>query len=276
MTLAARGSGLPSGGEASISAGGSDAGNSDEFMCGRYSLAADAEEVRRLFEVADFDARLVAPRYNIAPTQPIVIVRQGRLGRELVPVRWGFLPGWVKDTAKFPLLLNARSEGIADKPAFRNAIRRRRCLVPASGFYEWQARGEGQKQPYWIRPEPAGLVAFAGLWETWTGPDGSEIDTAAIITCACNECVRPLHERMPAVLAPEDFDLWLSGEATTEAALHLLRPSPETLFSCIPVSTRVNSVANDDVTLQEPAAQPAEPPAAESARRGGGSQPRLL
>lgn len=218
-------------------------------MCGRYSLVADPDELRLVFDLPKFDARLAVPRYNIAPTQPIVVVRDAGHGRELVPVRWGFIPGWAKDPDALPLMINARAESIAEKPAFRGAIRRRRCLVPASGFYEWQARAKGAKQPFWIRPTRPGLLAFAGLWETWAGADGSEIDTAAIITTACNEGLRPLHERMPVVVAPEHFELWLSGEVRAEAALNLLFSAPEGAFTSCPVSTRVNAVANDDPSL---------------------------
>jgi putative SOS response-associated peptidase YedK len=224
-------------------------------MCGRYTLIANAEAIRVLFKVAGFDERLVLPRYNIAPTQPIVVVRQalsGR-GRELVPMRWGLIPAWAKDPADFPLLIMARADGLADKPAFRNAFQRRRCLIPASGFYEWQGRGKGRKQPFAIRPGSAELVAFAGLWETWVGNDGSEIDTAAIVTTDCNDFLRPIHDRMPAVLDSEDFDAWLSPHADPEEAHSLLRPAPEDLFACIPVSTRVNSVANDGPGLWEEA-----------------------
>jgi putative SOS response-associated peptidase YedK len=222
-------------------------------MCGRYTLISNAEAIRQLFGVLPFDERLAVARYNIAPTQPIVVVRAGERGRELVPMRWGLIPAWAKDPGTFPLLVNARAEGIGSKPAFQNAFRRRRCLVPASGFYEWAARGRGARQPHAVRPEDGRLIAFAGLWETWSGPDGSEIDTAAIVTVPANETLNPLHDRMPAVIAPEDFATWLSGEADTPAAAALLRPAPEALFACVPVSTRVNAAANDDPALWEAA-----------------------
>lgn len=219
-------------------------------MCGRYTLISNAEAIRRLFELPEFDERLVVPRYNIAPTQPVVVVRQMERGRELVPMRWGFIPSWAKDHKAVPLLLNARAEGIAGKPAFRNAFRRRRCLVPASGFYEWQARGKA-KQPFAIRPGASELVAFAGIWETWFGNDGSEIDTAAIVTTACNDCLRSLHDRMPAVIDPADFAAWLAPDTELDRAQALLRPAPEDLFLCAPVSTRVNTAAHDDPGLWE-------------------------
>jgi putative SOS response-associated peptidase YedK len=227
-------------------------------MCGRYTLIANAEAIRQLFEVLPFDERLAVTRYNIAPTQPIVVVRAGDRGRELVPMRWGLIPAWTKDLRSAPLLINARAEGIATKPAFQHAFRRRRCLVPATGFYEWQAPGRRAKQPYAVRPADGRLVAFAGVWETWFGPDGSEIDGAAIVTVSSNGTVSVIHDRMPALIAPEDFDAWLSGEADTAAAAALLEPAPEELFICVPVSTRVNAAANDDAALWDEATEPTE------------------
>jgi putative SOS response-associated peptidase YedK len=234
-------------------------------MCGRYSLIAQAEELQALFELLELDERLIAPRYNIAPTQPIMVVREGEKGRELVPMRWGLLPSWVKDPADFPLLINARAEGIAQKPSFRAAFKRRRCLVPASGFYEWQATGGRTKQPYWIAPGNGGLIAFAGLWETWTGADGSEIDTAAIVTKNANAALEPIHHRMPVLIAPDDFSLWLSESADPMAAEMLLRAPPDDTLSAVPISTRVNRVANDDASLWEPV-ELASPDRAEPAR----------
>lgn len=226
-------------------------------MCGRYTLIANAEAIRLLFEVLPFDERLVAPRYNIAPTQPIVVVRQGPKGRELVPMRWGLIPWWAKDPKSLPLMINARAEQVAERPAFRDAFKYRRCLVPASGFYEWQARGKGPKQPFLagpgeIRPGDDSLIAFAGLWETWLGADGSEIDTAAIVTTDANDLLRPIHDRMPVVLEQQDFAAWLSQKTDPAEAQALLKPAPEALFRLTPVSRRVNSVENDDPGLLEP------------------------
>lgn len=220
-------------------------------MCGRYTLISNAEAIRRLFRLPLFDERLAIPRYNIAPTQPIVVVRQGARGRELVPMRWGLIPGWAKDPKDISLLSMARAEGIETKPAFQNAFRRRRCLIPASGFYEWQRRGKGAKQPFAVRPDDAELLAFAGLWETWFGTDGAEIDTAAIVTVPCNEGLRALHDRMPAIIAAESFETWLSPNTDPAEALALLKPAPGNLLTCVPVSTRVNAAANDDPGLWE-------------------------
>ena len=220
-------------------------------MCGRYNLVTNAEAVRRLFKVEAFDERLVTPRYNIAPTQPIVIVREERWGRDLIPVRWGLIPAWTKDPNDARLLINARAEGIAEKPSFRNAFRYRRCLIPASGFYEWQVRGKGAKQAFRIHSEAQQLIAFAGLWETWAGADGSEIDTAAIVTVPCNARLSTIHNRMPALIDPENFSAWLSSETDAAEAAALLKSAPEGLLACAPISSRINSAANDDSDLWE-------------------------
>ncbi len=244
-------------------------------MCGRYTLIANAEAIRLLFEVPAFDERLTVPRYNIAPTQPIVVVRAGPKGRELVPVRWGLIPWWAKDPKTLPLMINARAEGIAEKPAFRDPFKYRRCLVPASGFYEWQALGKGPKQPYLASPGPIQtgddrLVAFAGLWETWHGPDGSEIDTATIVVTDANTRLAAIHDRMPVVIAPKDFETWLSSKTLPDEAAALLKPAPDDLLSLTPVSTRVNSADNDDASLLKEARE--EPHLSEA--RVAAKQPR--
>ncbi len=220
-------------------------------MCGRFALVATPEEVRRWFgysETPNFPAR-----YNIAPTQPIAVVRSEPSGkRHFLLVRWGLVPSWVKDPAAFSLLINARAETAEEKPSFRNAMRNGRCLVPASGFYEWYRPSSGSKQAYWIRPRDGGLVAFAGLCETWAGRDGSEVDPGAILTTDANGKIADIHNRMPAVIAPEDFDVWLdTGKVPPRKARELLRPAPEDLFEAIPVSARVNVVSNDDAAIQE-------------------------
>ncbi|WP_334174683.1 SOS response-associated peptidase [Pseudoxanthobacter sp.] len=256
-------------------------------MCGRFLLTAPPEAVAALFRVAGFHP--FPPRYNIAPGQPIVIVREVAGRRRLELVRWGLLPGWVKDPGDFPALINARSETALEKPAFRAAMRHRRCLVPASGFYEWQRAGR-VKQPMLIRPADGGLVGFAGLWEEWIDADGGVHETGAILTTAASAAIAPVHDRMPAVIAPADFDRWLDvTHVDARAAAGLLRPAAEEAFEIRPVSSRVNSAANDDPGLAEPAApQPAAPqdaaPAPRRGRRGPGrtggggppDEPRLL
>ncbi len=230
-------------------------------MCGRYVITSPAAAIRALFGYAErpeFPAR-----YNVAPTQPIPIVGLIEGKRAFMLVRWGLVPAWVKDPKSFSLLFNARGESVLDKPAFRNAMRRRRCLIPADGFYEWQA-GE-RRRPYFVRPKSGGPIAFAGLWETWSGPNGEEVDTAAIVTTRANRLLAPLHDRMPVIVAPEAFDLWLdcaNVDATTAAAL--IAPAPEALLECYEVSPAVNRAANDDARLIAPAtdatdAKPAPP-----------------
>lgn len=221
-------------------------------MCGRYALTLPPEALREFFKV--LGEAVFPPRYNIAPTQPIHVVRIGGDGeRHLELMRWGFVPTWVKDPAKFPLLINARVESAAEKPAFRNAVRRRRCLVPATGFYEWKPVGSGPKQPYLLRPVGLPAVAFAGLYETWFGPDGEEIDTAAILTRPANPALADIHDRMPAVVPPDLFASWLDPrEEDGAAVLAALPQAADDLFERVPISARVNSAANDDPDVQAP------------------------
>ena len=161
-------------------------------MCGRYTLIANAEAIRLLFELPAFDERLVVPRYNIAPTQPIVVVRGTGKGRELLPMRWGLIPWWAKDPKDLPLMINARAEQVAEKPAFRDAFKYRRCLVPGIGLLRMGRRaGADRSSPSPPMPERNPLIAFAGLLETWHGADGSEIDTATIVTTDANDFLTP-------------------------------------------------------------------------------------
>jgi putative SOS response-associated peptidase YedK len=171
------------------------------------------------------------------------------------------LPSWVKDPRTFSLLINARGESVIDKPAFRAAMKRRRCLIPADGFYEWKRAGAG-KQPYYIRRADGGPLAFAGLWETWTGPNGEELETAAIVTTAANRRLSALHDRMPVIVPPDAFDLWLDcANVDARTATALIAPAREGLLEMHPVSTAVNRTANDAPALIEPAAeQPIQAP----------------
>ncbi len=205
-----------------------------------------------LEELADFP-----PRYNIAPTQPILIVmedehvtggpRRGRLAR------WGLIPAWAKDPADIPLLFNARAETAGERNAFRAALRYRRCLVPATGFYEWQKQGgKARSQPHFLRPRDGSLIAFAGLMETFLAPDGSEIDTATILTTQASADLRPIHERMPVVVPQMAFDFWLNCRDNEPADVtRLMGAAPEGLFEAIPVGEAVNSVANMGPTVQD-------------------------
>lgn len=223
-------------------------------MCGRYALTATPEEVQSLVDYLDEET--FPPRYNIAPTQPVAIVRLVEGKSRFALVRWGLVPSWVKDPKSFSLLFNARSETAAEKPSFRAAMRYRRCLFPASGFYEWR-RGPGkEKQPYWIRPKAGGVVAFAGLWETWSDSDGGEIDSACILTTSANETITPIHDRMPVIVASNDFDRWLDVREFAPAAVaDLLRPAPADLFETIAVGQGVNAARNDNPSLIEPLAR---------------------
>ena len=227
-------------------------------MCGRYMLRADPKLLKRAFGVGEFSEtpRDLASRFNIAPTQPVPIVRElkvvrrgdGSAARELATVRWGLIPAWAKDPSVGNRTINARAEGVAEKPAFRAAFRSRRCIVPASGFYEWKREGRGPKRPYLIRCKDGEPIGFAGLWETWRDPSGGEaVETCTIITCEPNELMAGLHDRMPVILDPGDYDRWLAPEAP--GAEELLRPCPAEWLEAVPVGTRVNSPANDDESL---------------------------
>ena len=219
-------------------------------MCGRFALTMSPEELQALMgylDEVDFP-----PRYNIAPTQPVAIIRLERGERRFALVRWGLVPAWVKDPQNFSLLFNARSESALEKASFRSALRYRRCLFPASGFYEWRRGSEREKQPFWIRPRQGGLVAFAGIWETWSDRDGGEIDTACIMTTDANAEIAPIHDRMPVVIRPEDFDRWLdAGKYRAEDILDLMRPPPDGMFEAVAVGPKVNSAANEGADLQE-------------------------
>jgi len=228
-------------------------------MCGRYCITSAPEAIRALFryrEQPNFPAR-----YNVAPTQPIPIVRMVEGAREFALVRWGLIPAWVKDPKGFTLLINARAESVNNKPAFRNAMKRRRCLLPADGFYEWKPHAGG-KRPYLARPVADGPVAFAGLWETWIGPNGEEMETAAIVTTQANAAMAAVHHRAPVIVPPQQFDFWLDCKNVDEhMAAALLAPAPEGSMEVYEVSPAVNRVANDAATLLEPySTDEAEPP----------------
>ena len=225
-------------------------------MCGRYLLKAPADALRRAFGFVEQPNLM--PRYNIAPTQDAAVIRERREPkgeRTLQLLRWGLIPSWAEDMKGGAKLINARAEGIAERPSFREAFRRRRCLVPADGFYEWRTEGR-LKQPYLIQRRDRAPIAFAGLWERWVPktqpPEPAYIDSFTIVTTAANALLKPLHERMPVILAPENCMRWLD-RASSEAELKaLLRPAPEDLLAYVLVSTRVNAAAPDDAGLIEP------------------------
>lgn len=220
-------------------------------MCSRYNLLSPLEAVRAYFRVSNGEP--YPPRYNIAPTQPVLIVRLDETRRrELALVRWGLIPGWAKDPARLSLMINARAEGATEKASFRGAMRHRRCLVPANGFYEWTGRA-GARQPHLIQRPDSELIAFAGLWESWLGADGSEIDTMAILTVPANTTLTPLHDRMPAILLPEHFDAWLDTRGlNAEMAAEMLRPAPDALLEHVTVDPRLNNARNEGPELIKP------------------------
>jgi putative SOS response-associated peptidase YedK len=235
-------------------------------MCGRYLITSTPEAMRALFKY--LEQPNFPPRYNVAPTQPIPIVRLHEGQRQFALVRWGLIPAWVKDPKAISLILQARSDGVLDKPSFKNAMKRRRCLIPADGFYEWDEKAN-PRRPHVVRPKHGGPVAFAGLWEAWMGPNGEEMETAAVITTDANKTLHPIHHRMPAVIPPEAFDLWLdcrNVDALTASAL--LVPAPEDLFEAWEISRDVNRVTNDHAGLLKPVrTQSQEPASAESASK---------
>jgi len=219
-------------------------------MCGRYSLHTHPEVIALYFKLGLLPE--ITPRYNITPGTNVLIVRQDpEKGRIADLYRWGLIPGWAKDPAIGNKLANARAETVAEKPSFRSAFKRGRCLIPASGFYEWKAIA-GRKQPYYVRPVGADLFALAGLTERWMGPEGP-VHSCTIITTDANERMREIHDRMPVILAPEDHAAWLDpGNQATEKLKALLKPSPARMMAAHSVSTRVNTPKNDEPALIEP------------------------
>jgi len=192
-------------------------------MCGRFTLTTDPETLAAHFALAALPLGLL-PRYNIAPGQEVVAVREVEgYGRRLDPLHWGLVPSWAETPAIGHRLINARAEGAAERPAFRAAFRHRRCLIAADGFYEWQA-GQDGKQPYWIGLPERQPLAFAGLWEHWQAPDGSLLESCTILTTAANAALRPIHERMPVILPPAAYAGWLDPHAAPAALQGLLRP----------------------------------------------------
>jgi len=228
-------------------------------MCGRYALTSAPEALRALF--AYDENPNFPPRYNIAPTQPIPIVTlargpDGARRRHFLLARWGFLPGFVKEVADFPLIINARSETVVEKPSFRAAMKRRRCLVPADAYYEWLKPGAGRKigrRPYLFRRANGAPMGLAGLWETWAGADGSEIDTACILTTSANGATVAIHDRMPAILEPADFSTWLDCERFhADEAANLLKPAGEDALEFFEIGPEINKATTDGPQLQAP------------------------
>ena len=222
-------------------------------MCGRFTLRTPANIVAQ--QLGLLEMPLLEARFNIAPSQPVAVVRAGPKGlggRELVWMRWGLIPSWAEDPSIGNRMINARSETVAEKPAFRTALRRRRCLVAADGFYEWKRAGT-RKQPYFFHVRDDGPFAFAGLWETWESPDHPAIESCTLLTTEANALVREVHDRMPVILASKDYARWLDPAVESPAELtSLLRPYSADAMASYPVSAKVNSPLTDDPSCIAP------------------------
>lgn len=208
-------------------------------MCGRFAITLPVDAMARLFDAAPDNDLPATPDYNVCPSRPVHAVRAGVAGRRLSALRWGFVPHWYKAPNDGPLLINARAETIAGKPAFRTAARERRCLIPATGFYEWTKDDVGNRLPWYIARADGAPLAMAGVWQDWTGADGTHLATCAIVTTAANPVMARLHHRMPVILAPNDWPLWL-GEAGQGAA-RLMHAAPEDALIWHRVDRAVNS-----------------------------------
>lgn len=216
-------------------------------MCGRFARKSDPRHLAKEFGVAEVPT--VEASYNIAPTHDILAVRQGGDGREMTLFKWGLVPSWAKEASMGARLINARAETVAEKPSFREAFKKRRCVIPADGFYEWQRRGS-RKQPYFFRMKDERPFGFAGLWERWEGGDGEVLDSCTILTTEANEALRPVHDRMPVIIHPEDYELWLgAGERERLTLRELLRPYPSEEMAGHPVGMLVNSPSNRGAEL---------------------------
>ncbi len=222
-------------------------------MCGRYTLATPVETLAEEFDITG-PLPEVWPSYNVAPTQQVAVVLAGDGMRRLEMLRWGLIPPWADDPEIGSRMINARSETVAEKPSFRRAFKERRCLIPADGFYEWQRTDSG-KQPYYVRKKDGRPFAFAGLWESWKNPEDSEIRSCTILTTDANELVGGIHHRMPVILPPENYEVWLDPFfREADALLPLLEPYPSGDMEAYPVSRFVNKPSNDEARCIEPVA----------------------
>ncbi|MBD1831417.1 SOS response-associated peptidase [Cyanobacteria bacterium FACHB-472] len=218
-------------------------------MCGRFSQSKSAETIAQVFQVNNVPP--LTPRYNIAPTQQIQTILQNaeQSEREFKMLHWGLIPSWAKDSKMGARMINARAETVTEKPSFRAAFKQRRCLILADGFYEWQQQ-EKNKQPFYFRMNDEHPFAFAGLWEHWKSGDGEVIDSCTILTTEPNDLMRPVHNRMPVIIEPKDYDLWLDTEVKKPELLQpLLRSYSAEEMTAYPVSTKVNKPVNDSAEL---------------------------
>jgi len=211
-------------------------------MCGRFALAATSEELAYHFNLNR--QVKIEPRYNIAPSQPVIIIRSGTNGNKLSAVRWGLIPHWSKDEKIGYKLINARAETVKEKPSFRDAFKSRRCLIPATGFFEWKHESR-MKQPYFIKMKNGGLFALAGLWESWQNPEGKTIDSCTIITTDANGIVGKIHDRMPVIIPNQSYGLWLSSAGNGNSFLEYLKPYDPFKMTAYTVSSMVNQVKNE-------------------------------
>lgn len=222
-------------------------------MCGRFTSKAKPEEIEKEFKVGKLNPKLFAPRFNIAPTQTIAAVLEQHGERIVNELRWGLIPSWAKDDKIGSKMINARAETLAEKPSFKNAFKSRRCIIPASGFYEWQKKGAGAKQPFYFYLKDKDVFGFAGLWEEWLDKESGElVETCTIITTEANKVLEPVHDRMPVILKPKDYDEWLDEKLKdTEKLQKLLVPFPAAQMKSHAVSKAVNSPAYDSPELIE-------------------------
>jgi putative SOS response-associated peptidase YedK len=221
-------------------------------MCGRFSLHTSEPQIREAFGLEHTEPLGLKPRYNVAPSQDIPIVRDIDTGPELVLARWGLVPHWSKESKLKYSTINARIESVAEKPTYRTPFKRSRCLIPADGFYEWK-QVAGNKIPHHIRMHDGNVFAFAGLWDHWEG-EGETLDSCVIITTPSNEVMKPIHERMPAIIAPAHYDLWLDSRMTgKDEIMQYLFSAPSSQLTAYPVSTWVNSPKNNGERCIQPA-----------------------
>lgn len=245
-------------------------------MCGRYAATLPPEMMAELFKL--LNAIDVVPRYNIAPTQPIVAIWEEGARREARFARWGLVPRWVKDPRQFPLLVNARAESMGDKPAFRDSLKHGRCIVPASGYYEWHTGPDKTKRPYYITRADGQPMALAGLYATWSGPDGEEVDSVATITVAANAQLSEIHDRMPMILRDAgERDAWLDVRNVRAAeAAQMALPLEDGELKFHPVSTRVNPARDDDPGLIEAVSVEKPEPVVKTRKAAGSGQMDLF